>query len=152
MFFRTSSQGSRNDEERRLLPDADFMIKMGNYTNTFLNFVAIGAGIPAVALVLGKPEMVCQGLGSPPETWSKSPQATFGLYMYTVTDIVLAGTCAASSIFGVLSPTISLSAVAIHQYSYLAASIPAFGFKKDLWPSIVVGAIAGMMAMGSIEP
>mmetsp|Transcript_23083 Transcript_23083/g.48107 ORF Transcript_23083/g.48107 Transcript_23083/m.48107 type:complete len:143 (-) Transcript_23083:58-486(-) len=132
------------------------------YTKLFLGFVGLGAGLPAVALVLGFPDSICDGLGrGPHKIWKQSKEATFGLHLYTVSDIALAtliGSCllASSDDSNCPSPkvpagsistiTLALGATAAHQLMYLAAAIPTFGFCKEHVASIVVGSVAGIMA------
>ena len=117
----------------------------------FVGFMSVGLLGPAVALICGYPDAVVQGLGSKSrEVWDKTPESKFGLYMYTVSDIALGLLCAAAT-FGErdtgVSEKLALAATCVHQVSYLAAAIPAFGFKKLHISSMVTAAIAGMMAL-----
>mmetsp|Transcript_9505 Transcript_9505/g.26263 ORF Transcript_9505/g.26263 Transcript_9505/m.26263 type:complete len:143 (-) Transcript_9505:1987-2415(-) len=122
-----------------------------NINTGFLGFIALGTGVPAVALVLfNAPDMICQGLGVPYDKWKSSKESAFGLYMYTVSDIALAGLC----ILACLSPkeqvwspaTTTLTAVAVHQVSYLSSSMAVFGFRNDHIPCIITALISAGMA------
>ena len=129
---------------------------MVDFETVLIAVTAAGTGLPAIALVFGAPGITLQGLASGSyNTWTATEHGKFGLYMYTVSDIVLGAFCALSLVGGekksssmpiVPSTVAALTAIAVHQYSYLAASISAFGFKRDHVPSIVWGAVAGVLA------
>ena len=130
---------------------------MVDFETALIALTGAAAGLPAVALVCGAPDITLRGLASGSyNTWTATPHGKFGLYMYTVSDICLGAFCALA-VVGDKSPNslptkivpstfASLTAIAVHQYSYLAASISAFGFKKDHIPSIAMGALAGVLA------
>ena len=127
-------------------------MSLASVSNTFLGLVGVGTGGPAVALVLGFPETVIKGLGGrPAANWSASPEAKFGLFLYTVSDICLAVLCGASLV-GSTSTTLALGATAVHQFSYLAAAIPSIGYCKEQWGSIIFGAIAGILSVANANP
>lgn len=115
--------------------------------STFLGLVSAGTALPALALVVGFPDAVCTGLGRPFASWKASPEGSFGLFLYTVSDICLGALCAASLTTGsAVSKTLALNATMVHQFAYLAAAIPAFGFRPDHIPCVVAGALAGLLS------
>ena len=115
----------------------------------------IGWMLPAIALVCGAPDAAIHALASGPyATWKKSPHATFGLYMYTVSDIALGALCVLNVFLDAndtLAPTTTtaLTGIAVHQFSYLSASIAAFGFRTMHIPSIITGVISTLLALPS---
>lgn len=127
-----------------------FALKPLTFNVGFIGFVGLGAGIPALALVAGYPKSVTDGLGSPYERWMKSPESKLGLYLYTVSDLILTGVCYMACLAtSPCSETTALTSVALHQFGYLAASIPAFGVRKEHVPSVIAGAMAGVLAYRS---
>ena len=103
-----------------------------NVANSFLTIVGVGTFVPAVMLGLGFPDPVCQGLGRPIEEWKKSPEAKFGLYLYTVSDVCLAAFVGLSFVRpDQVSTKMALIATAVHQLAYLSAAIPTTGLKKE---------------------
>ena len=122
-----------------------------SFVTGFIGLVGIGSGLPALALVMGYPKPVTDGLGSPIENFRKSKEATLGLYLYTASDILLGGLCAISvTLPNVVTPTTSLVAIACHQFGYLAAAIPAFGGAQNVatfWPSLVTGTVSTGLAL-----
>ena len=114
----------------------------------YIGLIGVGAGLPALALVAGYPKTVTDGLGSPIESWNKSKESKLGLYLYTVSDLLLAGLCTLSyACPHIATPTTALTAIACHQDGYLAAAIPAFGFRKEHIPSIIAGTISAGWAL-----
>ena len=116
----------------------------------FVGFIGLGCGLPALALVFGFPQTVVMGLGSPShDVWTKTSESKFGLYMYTVSDILLSLVCGAALLGDdkiQVSEKFALGSTCIHQTAYLAAAIPAFGLKIEHIGSIITAALAGMMA------
>ena len=110
--------------------------------------VGLGAGLPAVMAVLGHPRWVYQGLGRSPNKWKASEEATFGFWLYTVSDLCLATLCGASFVTqDAVSQTVVLTATVVHQVGYLLAAIPSFGFQQQYCASIVAAAMAGLLAL-----
>lgn len=123
---------------------------MDYYKKGFVGFLGAGAALPALALFAGYPQMVCDGLGRPYESWVQSKESKFGLYLYSISDICLGMICGACFVENSgISTTLALGATTIHQAMYLAASIPTFGFRKEHVASMVAGSIAAVMAMVS---
>lgn len=121
-----------------------------DYKKGLVGFLGAGAALPAVALFAGYPQPVCDGLGRPYESWIQSKEAEFGLYLYSISDIVLGMICGASFVESSgVSTSLALAATAAHQAVYLAASVPSLGFRKEHIASIVAGAIAAAMAIYS---
>lgn len=121
-----------------------------DYKKGLIGFIGAGAALPAVALFAGYPQPVCDGLGRPYESWIKSNEGRFGLYLYSVSDIVLGMLCGASFVKNSgVSTSLALAATAAHQAMYLAASIPSLGFRKEHIASIVAGSIAAAVAIYS---
>ncbi len=121
-----------------------------DYKKGLVGFLGVGAALPALALFAGYPQPVCDGLGRPYESWILSKEAKFGLYLYSVSDIVLGMVCGASFVENSgVSTSLALAATAAHQAMYLAASIPSMGFRKEHIASIVAGSIAAAVAIYS---
>lgn len=131
------------------------MASISGLSKTLLGMVVVGAGGPAIALFMGYPKPVVDGLGGRPvSNWTDStPEAKFGLYLYTISDICLAMVCGAallgdspsSPVF--VSEPLALGAIAMHQFCYLAAAIPTLGCFKEQLGSVIFGAISGVVAI-----
>ena len=125
---------------------------MDLYKKSFVGLIGFGTLAPALALFAGFPDTVCEGLGRPYESWMKSPEARFGLMLYTASDVALGMMCGISllSLGGgekpSVSPSLALAATAVHQAYYLAASVPVFGFRKEHIASIIAGSLAAVLA------
>mmetsp|Transcript_33153 Transcript_33153/g.80493 ORF Transcript_33153/g.80493 Transcript_33153/m.80493 type:complete len:159 (+) Transcript_33153:74-550(+) len=139
-------------------------------TTSFIGLVGIGigSGLPALALVMGYPRPVTDGLGSTIENFDKSKEAKLGLYLYTVSDILLGGLCTISVVMSLpnnnydatntksgptvgvtVTQTTALVAIACHQFGYLAAAVPAFGGVRNVatfWSSLITGTVSAGLA------
>ena len=101
--------------------------------------------MPALALTVGYPDMVCEGLGSPYPEWIKDANTRFGLYAYTVSDIAIGLICTASLTTDLVNEDTALLSVAGHQLAYLCAAIPSFGFQPMYVASIATAMISGFL-------
>ena len=137
--------------------------------DVFVSFIGLGCGVPAIALYcFNYPDMIVKGLATRGKTieeqklvWynDTTPESKFGLYMYTMSDVILSAICGAtiflgsnnndtgSSIISIPTTKFALQATAIHQLMYLSAAIPAFGFKKEHISSIITALISGYLSL-----